>query len=269
MPFLENKGAKIYWDEQGSGDPLLLIMGLSYPSYMWHRSRPILSKRFRTIALDNRGVGQSDAPPGVYSIALMASDAAAVLDAAGVESAHVFGASMGGMIAQEFALQYPNRVRSLILGCTAAGGPSAVQVEPEALQAILRRDVTPEEAKEAIIPFIYDPATSRERIDEDMAIRMKWYPTAQGYMGQLQGIFGWESYSRIAQITAPTLVIHGETDRLVPAANARLIAEKIPGAKLVLIPHASHIFETDQPAAAQHAILEFLAAQQLRVQTHT
>jgi pimeloyl-ACP methyl ester carboxylesterase len=269
MSFVENKGAKLYWDEQGSGEPLLLIMGLSYPSYMWHRSRPTLAKRYRTIALDNRGVGQSDAPPGVYSIALMASDATAVLDTAGIESAHVFGASMGGMIAQEFALQYPKRLRSLILGCTAAGGPHAVQAEPEALQALLRRDATPEESKEAIIPFIYDPGTPRERIDEDMAIRMKWYPTPQGYMGQLQGIFGWEAYSRIAQITAPTLVIHGETDRLVPPANARLIAERIPGAKLVLIPNASHIFETDQPGAAHHAILEFLAAQQPHSQTQT
>jgi 3-oxoadipate enol-lactonase len=261
MSFVENQGTKIYWDEQGSGEPLLLIMGLSYPSYMWHRSRPILAKRFRTIALDNRGVGQSDAPPGVYSMSLMASDAAVVLDAAGIKSAHVFGVSMGGMIAQEFALQYPNRVRSLILGCAAAGGPHAVQAEPEALQALLRRDVTPEQAKETIIPFIYDAATPRERIDEDMAIRMKWYPTPQGYMGQLQGIFGWEAYSRIAQITAPTLVIHGETDRLVPPANARLITGKIPSAKLVLIPDAGHIFETDQPATAQSAILEFLIAQ--------
>src|SRR5712664_793949 len=107
MPFVENQGAKLYWDEQGSGEPLLLIMGLSYPSYMWHRSRPVLANSYRTIALDNRGVGQSDVPPGIYSIALMASDAAAVMDAAGVESAHVFGVSMGGMIAQEFALQYP------------------------------------------------------------------------------------------------------------------------------------------------------------------
>jgi 3-oxoadipate enol-lactonase len=264
MSFAENKGARIYWDEQGSGEPLLLIMGLSYPSYMWHRSRPVFAKSYRTIALDNRGVGQSDVPPGAYSIALMASDAAAVLDAAGIESAHVFGASMGGMIAQEFALQYPHRVRSLILGSTAAGGPHAVQAQPEALEALLRRDVTPEQAKEAIIPFIYDPGTPRERIDEDMVIRMKWYPTPQGYMGQLQGIFGWEASSRLAQITAPTLVIHGESDRLVPPANARLIAERIPGAKLVLIPHAGHIFETDQPAAAHHAILEFLAAQQPR-----
>jgi 3-oxoadipate enol-lactonase len=259
MSFVENQGAKIYWDEEGPGEPLLLIMGLSYPSYMWHRTRPVLAKRFRTIALDNRGVGQSDVPPGPYSIALMASDAAAVLDAAHVQSAHVFGVSMGGMIAQEFALQYPDRVLSLILGCTASGGPHAVQPEPAALQTLMRQGMNPEQAKEAIIPFIYDAATPRERIDEDMAIRMKWYPTPQGYMGQLRGIMGWEAYSRIAQITAPTLVIHGETDRLVPAANGRLIAERIPGAKLVLIPHASHIFETDQPGAAHQAVLEFLA----------
>ena len=267
MSFVENRGARIYWDEQGSGEPLLLIMGLSYPSYMWHRSRPYLAKQFRTIALDNRGVGQSDAPPSVYSMALMAGDAAAVLDAASVETAHVFGVSMGGMIAQEFALQYPHRVRSLILGSTAAGGPHAVQPQPEALEALLRRDLTPEQSKEAILPFIYDPATPRERIEEDMVIRMKWYPTPQGYQGQLQGIFGWEASSRLAQITAPTLVIHGESDRLVPPANARLIAERIRDAKLVLIPGASHIFATDQPAAAHHAILEFLAAEQLRAQT--
>ena len=261
MSFVENQGAKIYWDEQGSGEPLLLIMGLGYPSYMWHRSRPVLAARFRTIAFDNRGIGQSDVPPGVYSMPLMASDAAAVLDAAGAETAHVFGVSMGGMIAQEFALQYPSRVRSLILGCTAAGGPHAIRAEPAALQTLMRKDLTPEEFREAMIPFIYDADTARERIDEDMAIRMKWYPTPQGYAGQLQGIMSWEAYSRIAQIAAPTLVIHGETDRLVPAANARLIAERIPGAKLVLIPHASHIFSTDQPDKAHHAVLDFLAAQ--------
>ena len=105
MAFIENQGARIYWDEQGQGAPVLLIMGLGYPSAMWHRTRPALAASYRTIALDNRGSGLSDTPPGPYSIRLMASDAAAVLDAARIKSAHVFGVSMGGMIAQEVALR--------------------------------------------------------------------------------------------------------------------------------------------------------------------
>src|SRR5215467_11368226 len=109
MALVQNQGSKIYWDEQGKGEPILLIMGLGYPSAMWYRTRPVLAAQYRTLAFDNRGVGRSDVPPGPYPIALMASDAAAVLDAAEIESAHIFGVSMGGMIAQEFALQYPNR----------------------------------------------------------------------------------------------------------------------------------------------------------------
>ena len=101
MPFTENQGAKIYWDAQGSGEPILLIMGLGWTSHMWYRSRPALvSANYRTIAFDNRGVGQSDIPSGPYPLSVMASDAAAVLDAAGVERAHIHGVSMGGMIAQ-------------------------------------------------------------------------------------------------------------------------------------------------------------------------
>jgi pimeloyl-ACP methyl ester carboxylesterase len=191
----------------------------------------------------------------------MASDAAAVLDAGGIESAHVYGVSMGGMIAQEFALQYPKRVRSLILGCTAAGGPQAVRAEPEVVQMLMSRgNLGPEEAAEAAVPYIYDSATSRDLIDEDLAMRRDWFPRPEAYLAQLQGILSWEAYSRLSQISAPTLVIHGETDRLVPAGNGKLIAESIPGARLVLLPHASHLFTTDQPEAAPHAILEFLAS---------
>jgi len=262
MAFVENQGVKIYWDEQGQGEPVLLIMGLAYPSQMWYRTRHLLASRYRTLALDNRGIGRSDIPPGPYPIVLMASDAAAVLDAAGIERAHVFGVSMGGMIAQEFALQYPKRVRSLILGCTAAGGPTAVRAEPEAIQMLMRREkMSPEQAAEASVPFIYDPATARARIDEDLAIRRPWFPRPEGYAAQLQGILGWESYSRINQIVAPTLVIHGESDRLVPPGNGKLIAERIPGAKLVMISHASHLFLTDQTEISHHAILQFLKEQ--------
>ncbi len=261
MAFFENQGARIYWDEQGKGEPVLLIMGLGYPSYLWHRTRPALKERYRTVALDNRGSGQSDAPDGPYSIALMASDAAAALDAAGVRSAHVFGLSMGGMIAQEFALQYPARVRSLILGCTAPGGPNAVRAEKNVTEILMARNMSPEDAARAMRPYIYDPATPLDRIEEDMAIRRKWFPRPEAYMAQLQGIFAWEAYSRLDRIAAPTLVIHGQSDQLVPAGNGELIASRVPGAKLVMLPHASHIFTTDQPEASQRAIMDFLGRQ--------
>jgi 3-oxoadipate enol-lactonase len=259
MSFVENQGTKIFWDEQGQGPPILLIMGLGYTSVMWHRIRPALSQHFRTIAFDNRGVGLSDVPPGPYSIATMASDAAAVLDAADIARAHVFGVSMGGMIAQEFALQYPARTRSLILGCTAAGGPSAVRAESKVVDVLMARGMTPEQAREAILPYIYDAATPREKIDEDIRVRQPWLPSPEGYMAQLLAILAWESYSRIAQITAPTLVIHGKSDALVPPGNGELTAGRIPGAKLVLLEHASHLFFTDQSEAAQREILEFLS----------
>jgi len=259
MPFTTNQGCKIYWEEEGRGDPILLIMGLGYPAIAWYRTRPVLVKEFRTILFDNRGVGRSEMPPGPYPIPLMASDALAVLDAAGVETAHVFGISMGGMIAQEFALQYPSRVWSLILGCTAAGGPMAVRAEAEATQMLLARgSMTREEAARAAIPFIYDPGTTQNLIEEDMEMRRPWFPHPDAYNAQLQGILAWEAYSRLSNISAPTLVLHGESDRLVRAGNGKLIAEKIPGAKLVMIPHASHIFSTDQPEAAHQAILQFL-----------
>jgi 3-oxoadipate enol-lactonase len=261
MPFLQNQGAKIYWDEQGSGMPILLIMGLGYPSYLWHRMRPTLNEQYRTIVLDNRGSGQSDAPTGPYPIALMASDAAAALDAAGVKSAHVFGLSMGGMIAQEFALQYPERVRSLILGCTAPGGPNAVRAEKQVTDILMARGLSPEEAARAMRPYIYDSATPLDRIEEDLVIRRQWFPRPEGYMAQLQGILAWESYTRLERITAHTLVIHGQSDQLVPAGNGELIAAKIPGAKLVMLPQASHIFPTDQPEPSRRAVMDFLGAQ--------
>jgi 3-oxoadipate enol-lactonase len=258
MPFVENQGIKIYWDEQGHGPPLLLIMGLGYSSALWHRSRPILSQKYRTIAFDNRGVGQSDVPPGPYSISSMASDAAAVLDAAGIVRAHVFGISMGGMIAEEFALQYPARTRALILGCTSPGGTSAVRAEKNVTDILVGRDMTLEQAREAIVPYIYDASTPREKIEQDSQVRRHNFPSPAGYTAQLQALRAWEGYSRISQITSPTLVIHGKSDQLLPPANAQLIAGQIPGARLVLLDRASHLFLTDQTETALKEIVEFL-----------
>jgi pimeloyl-ACP methyl ester carboxylesterase len=235
-------------------------MGLGYAHQMWFRTRPALESKYRTIVFDNRGVGKSDVPSGPYSIAQMAADAAAVMDAAGIDRARIFGVSMGGMIAQEFAIRYPERVERLILGCTACGGSNAVQAAAKVLQILMARaTMTPDEGAEAMVPYIYDASTPRERIEQDLAIRRTVYPAAQGYLGQVQGIMAWNCFDRLPSIEARTLVIHGETDELVPPENAKIIADRIPGAGLVMLPHASHIFTTDQPEASHAAILDFLA----------
>jgi 3-oxoadipate enol-lactonase len=212
MPYATSNGTQIYWEESGSGEPLLLIMGLGYSHLMWHRTRPLVSTHYRTILFDNRGVGKSGVPSGAYSIAQMASDAAAVLDAAGVAKAHVFGVSMGGMIAQEFAINYPERVNRLVLGCTACGGRNSVPAAQHVLAVLMARaNMTPEEGVKAMVPYIYDALTPPERIEEDLAIRRRDYPQAAGYLGQVQAVLAWTSFDRLGLIRAPTLIIHGET----------------------------------------------------------
>jgi 3-oxoadipate enol-lactonase len=260
MPQVTHAGARIYWEAHGSGDPILLIMGLGATLEWWDRLMPVLSPRYRTIVFDNRGVGRSDVPPGPYAIPEMAADAAAVLDAAGAASAHVFGASMGGMIAQELALNHSARVRSLILGCTACGGTQAVPASREVAAALgARATMTREEAMWVMAPYIFDSSTPRERVAEDIAMRLRATVSNEGYFAQLQAIRSWRgTYDRLGGITMPTLVMHGETDQLVPPENGRIIARAIPGATLIMLPNASHIFFTDQFDASSEAILSFL-----------
>jgi 3-oxoadipate enol-lactonase len=262
MPFTESGGTKIFWDERGTGEPLLLIMGLGYTHDMWHRTWPVMAREYRAIVFDNRGVGKSDVPAGPYAVSQMAADAAAVMDAAGIEQAHVLGVSMGGMIAQEFALAFPQRVRRLILGCTACGGAKSIPAAANVIQVLMARaSMTPEEGVEAMVPFIYDASTPRTRIDEDLAIRRRTFPTSAGYTAQLQGILAWTCFDRLDQIQSPTLIIHGETDQLVPPGNAHILKDRINGSRLVMLPNASHLFMTDQPELSHGAALEFLSAQ--------
>ena len=271
MPYVtRGDGVKIYWEEAaGPHDssssvavkqPLLLIMGLGATLEWWQRLIPILSSRYRTVVYDNRGVGRSDVPEGPYLIPAMAEDAAAVMDAAGMASAHVFGASMGGMIAQELALNHPSRVRSLILGCTACGGPQTVPAAREVGIALgARKTMSREEAMWAMAPYIFDAGTPRERVAEDIAVRLAATVSNDGYFAQLAGIRAWSgTHDRLARLAMPTLVIHGETDQLVPPENGRIVAKAIPHARLVMIPNASHIFFTDQLEASTGALLSFL-----------
>ncbi|RME85415.1 MAG: alpha/beta fold hydrolase [Caldilineae bacterium] len=259
MAFAVNDGVRLFWRERGSGAPLLMIQGLGYPSDMWHHVEPCLAEHFRLILFDNRGVGRSDVPEGVYPLEVMAADAAAVLDAAGVEKAHVMGISMGGYIAQEFALRYPDRVRGLVLGCTSCGGEQAVPASQEVLDLVAARaHMSPEEGIRVLVPYIYSAYTPQEVIEADLAIRLRTYPDPKGYLGQLQGIYRWSSYERLGEIQAPTLILHGREDRLVPPENARILAEAIPTARLELLDRASHIFFSDRPQRTCELVATFL-----------
>lgn len=263
MSFTENNGTKIFWTEQGAGEPLLLIMGLGGSHREWRRILPPLAEKYRVIMFDNRGAGETVFTAEPFSIPLMASDAKAVLDAANVESAHILGMSMGGMIAQEFALEFPETTRSLILTVTACGGRESVLAKSEVLFALQGRGVsTPEHAFWAMSPYIYDKDTPRELLEEDLNSREGNFTKPENYMRQLQAVMAWHgTFARLPNIKIPTLVIGGANDQLIPCANSEIIAAQIPNAKLVKLENSSHIFTTDQTEKSVEAILEFLENQ--------
>ena len=261
MPLAANDGVRIRWESSGSGEPVLLIPGLGYPLEMWHRVAPALAERYRVITFDNRGAGRSDVPPGPYRYADMAADAVAVLDAAGVDVAHVHGTSMGGAIAQQLVHDHPGRVGSLILSATWCGGETFHPAEPEVYEILVRRaSLPPEEGIRVMLPYIYDPATPPERIEEDLVIRLAHYPSKEGYLAQNAAASGWDSRAWLGDVRVPVLVLHGESDRLVNPANAGEIASRIPGARLVMLAGASHLFMSDRPEEANRIVLEFLAS---------
>lgn len=259
MPITSSLGANIYWEEHGEGPPVLLIMGLSFTLDMWHRILPEVTRCYRAIIFDNRGIGRSDVPRGPYSIRTLAADAVAVLDAAGVKAAHVVGASMGGMIAQEMALSFPARVLSLALGCTSYSGffskwprfrqgPSGI--------AWLRSDRL--ERERAFRHLLYAKNTPEHLIEEDIRIRVACEWTFKGVMSQLSGILLWSSYWRLPKVNVPTLVMHGDEDHLLPPQNGKIVASRIPGARFELLPNAGHMLTTDQPEATLESLMRFL-----------
>ena len=201
MPVVKHDGADLFYQVQGKGPPLLLIMGLGYPSDMWWRMLPWLTAHFTTVRFDNRGVGRTGtAAERPYSVERMALDARAVLHAAGFARAAVFGVSMGGTIAQELALTHPQAVDRLLLGCSHPGGANVV-IDQEAIALLRSRGaMTPDEAAEAALPFIYAPGTPRADIDADLAVRAAHPTDPAGYAAQLTDTITWRgSLDRLAR----------------------------------------------------------------------
>nr|AIT69724.1 alpha/beta hydrolase AS-Trib19 [uncultured bacterium] len=267
---------ELYYEEHGSGDPLLLIMGFAADSMAWMFQTPEFGRHFRTIAFDNRGVGRSSKPAGPYSIAEMADDTAGLLDVLGVARAHVLGVSMGGMIAQELALRHPGRVRGLVLSCTypepdeetraqgvaltqelggSVGADGQLQMNPNGLDPMM--------FFQSILPRVFNPAFIQNELPRLMELfgsALQWGFDVQAIMAQAGATMLHRTTDRLHQIKAPTLVITGDCDRLISPRNSDVLAQHIPGAKLVKIEGGSHAFNFETPDVFNRAVLDFLAS---------
>jgi 3-oxoadipate enol-lactonase len=256
----------IYYEDQGKGEVVVLIPGIGCNSTYWFRQIPAFSKKYRVIAIDNRGAGRSDKPDIPYTMEMLAADIAGLLDVINVDTAHVFGHSLGGMIAQHFALGYPKRVRTLILGATSCGGPHLViGTLFEAFQASMApdhlRNLTPREIYQEFLSFEF----TQEFIDNNPVLIERHltertrYPIPQYALArQGQAAYGHNTYDRLPEIKVPTLVITGDADGLFSVENSRLLASRIPNAELVMLKNVAHSFQIEAAEKANKIVLSFL-----------
>jgi len=262
MPKVKVGDVQIFYQEAGRGDPLLLIMGWGADSTGWALQVPAFSAEFRCVAFDNRGCGQSDQPDVPYTTRLLASDAVGLMDALGIERAHVAGLSMGGMIAQEIAINHPERVRTLQLHATLAR-PDAYLVAVGRSLLWARAAFTREQFVQALLPWVFSPRTYGERpeVVELMVQRLveNPYPASlTGLTRQAEACWGHDTVERLHRVHCPTLVTVGEDDIFVPLRFARVLQERIPEAELVVIKDGGHGHLWEQFEVFNEACLAFL-----------
>ena len=246
----------------GAGSRLLLINGLGSDHLEWLHQLPVFASHVRVVVFDNRGTGNTDVPPGPYTTAQMADDAASLLRALGIPRAHVLGVSLGGMIAQEVALRHPGLVDGLVLGCTGPGGKLSIHPSPEAMAAFARASGEDREAElRRMLPFLYTDACIRERPEEIEGFirrRLDHPSPPEGYLAQLSAAVTHDASSRLEKVQARTLVITGDADRLVNWENSLRLAGRIPGAKLVVLSGAPHRLFAETADAFNLEVLRFL-----------
>ena len=265
MPLADANGHELYYERSGSGEPLLLIQGLS--GNLLHWGEPFLAgvdPQFDRIAYDNRGIGRSAPVTAAFTTADLADDAAALLDALGVGRAHVMGISMGGMVAQELALRHPERVRTLVLGCTSAGGPDSTPTDPEVVRRLGELLMSGRIGEAFAEGFAFN-VSAEFAADERNARTFREIATALPtgvpiMLAQLQAAAAHDASARLGEIGAPTLIVHGSEDRILPVANAHHIARLLPGARLEIFDGVGHLFWWERPERAAALVREHATA---------
>ncbi len=263
MPFLDRPGGvRIFWDQGGKedGPPILLIRGLSRSSSYWLGLRPLLEKDHRVVVLDNRGVGQSSAVRPGFTVQDMADDCAAVLRQIG--ACHVFGISLGGMVAQHLALRHPAFVRTLTLAATTFGGRERKPVPPWVIASFLRTaTMSTEQMMRFTAPITLDPDFVRARPDVvDAWVKIALGEPRNGWalLGQLLAAARHDASKDVSSLKMPVMIVVGDRDRLIPPENSTQLHQRIPGSEMVTLPGLAHDFPTEAPEKVADVIASFV-----------
>lgn len=267
MPTICVNDIDLYYEIYGNGEPLVLISGLGYGLWQWHKMIPLLAEKRLVIAFDNRGAGQTAKPAGPYTAAMLADDTARLIEEVAGGPVTVMGHSMGGFIAQQLVLTRPDLVSKLILASTNFGGPNAAPVTPEALAAMLDRSGDPAEVVRRGVAVATAPGFAEAHPDAVVDLvnyRFTNPVPPEAYQAQMAIGLGLLSPAaafdgKLGTVNVPTLILFGAHDRVVPPANAELLSAQIAGSEVVILPDAGHMFPIETPAAAAKAVLEFLA----------
>jgi pimeloyl-ACP methyl ester carboxylesterase len=262
MPVIHRGSHEIHYEVKGKegAPPVLLVMGLGMPARAWGTLPEVLSETYRVIVLDNLGTGNSTLPDRNIHVADMADDAAAVLDAAGIPRAAVFGVSMGGMITIELVLRHPAKVQALVLGCTHGGYLTSKKPSVHTTLSLMRSTMSRKLDLGRTAGFLVSDRYFKDHEKEFHDwLKLAGRPNPRTILTQMFAIARYEASKRLATIKVPTLVITGDADKLVPADNSRRLAARIPGAKLVLLPGVGHAFRLEAEAESAQEIGAFLA----------
>lgn len=254
---------RLHVEREGAGEPLLWITGFAISSEIFTPVLHHYTTGFDCIRYDSRAAGRSHVPWWPTSVPELAADAVRLLDALGVDSAHVYGLSMGGMVAQEVALRFPDRVRALVLGGTWHGGPRVALPSPRVAAALTSRGAPARVRAELVGRALFSERFRGEHpalVRRHLAALAAHPATARGLVAHLTAATWHDTRARLHRITAPTLVLHGGADELVPVRNAHLLAARIPDATLEVVPGVGHGYLLEAPEESHRRFASWLAA---------
>ncbi len=262
MPICSVNGLRMHYRLVGTGPPLVLIMGLSGDLTWWEPLARELAGAFQLLLFDNRGAGLTDKPDEKYSMSMLASDTVGLMDAVGIPRAHIFGVSMGGMIAQEIAIRYPDGVDRLVLGCTHAGGKGFTMPSADTVQAMtLTRGKSVEEIARQNMTILFGPKFREENpkfIEAMIARFVENPPAGKPFTQQFWAAIAHNCHDRLGEIRRPTLILTGDADVLIPPENSETLRLGIAGSRVVRLPGAGHVFFMEDPKETARILREHL-----------